>query len=292
VLPAACSWRPYDDFTYTRAKPITSRARCSDDWTMVSPDAMVFIARKVDGSSPQPPVSGVRIAGCGEPVRRRHAGWATAGMPEPQQHIVFIVDDDRRIRDALSMLLLSFDMRAVTFGSAAEYMAYPKPDVPTCLVLDVQLPDINGLDLQSQIAQANSPHIVFISGHGDIPSTVRAIKAGAVDFLTKPFREEHLMRAINAALAQNREARCKRTELDELAQRLSRLTPREREVLPLVASGLLNKQAAAELRISEVTLQIHRSSVMKKMGAASLAELVRMAGSLAIPLTGSRRTRR
>jgi len=213
-------------------------------------------------------------------------------MPEPQQHIVFIVDDDRRIRDALSMLLLSFDMRAVTFGSAAEYMAYPKPDVPTCLVLDVQLPDINGLDLQSQIAQANSPHIVFISGHGDIPSTVRAIKAGAVDFLTKPFREEHLMRAINAALAQNREARCKRTELDELAQRLSRLTPREREVLPLVASGLLNKQAAAELRISEVTLQIHRSSVMKKMGAASLAELVRMAGSLAIPLTGSRRTRR
>jgi FixJ family two-component response regulator len=211
---------------------------------------------------------------------------------DPQDHIVFIVDDDRRIREALSELLSSFDMHAVAFGSAAEYIAYPKPDVPACLVLDVELPDINGLDLQSQIAQGNHPPIVFITGHGDIPSSVRAIKTGAVDFLTKPLREADLMRAINAALAQDRDAKRKRAELADLQQRLSSLTPREREVLPLVVSGLLNKQAAAELGISEVTLQIHRGSIMKKMEAGSLAELVRMAGTLEIPLTRSRYSQR
>ena len=213
-------------------------------------------------------------------------------MAYSQDEIVFIVDDDPRIREALSMLLSSFDMRAVTFGSAAEYMAYPKPDVAACLVLDVELPDINGLDLQSQLAQGNHPHIVFITGHGDIPSSVRAIKTGAVDFLTKPFREADLMRAIDAALAQSREATNKRAELADLQQRLSRLTPRERDVLPLVVSGLLNKQAAAELGISEITLQIHRGNIMKKMGAASLPELVRMAGALKIPMTRSRRAQR
>jgi len=209
-------------------------------------------------------------------------------MVEPQDHVVFIVDDDRRIREALSELLASFDMHAVAFGSASEYLAYPKPEVPACLVLDVELPDINGLDFQTQIAQGNHPQIVFITGHGDIPSSVRAIKAGAVDFLTKPFREADLMRAINAALAQNREARRKGAVLADLHQRFSSLTPREREVLPLVVSGLLNKQAAAELGISEVTLQIHRGNIMKKMEAGSLAELVRMAGTLEIPLTRSR----
>jgi len=210
-------------------------------------------------------------------------------MVHSQDKIVFVLDDDPRIREALSMLLASFDMRAITFGSAAEYMAYPKPDVPACLVLDVELPDINGLDLQSRIAEGNHPHIVFITGHGDIPSSVRAIKTGAVDFLTKPFREADLMRAINVALAENRDARQNRAELGDLQQRLSRLTPRERDVLPLVVSGLLNKQAAAELGISEITLQIHRSKIMKKMGAASLPELVRMAGTLEIPVTHSRR---
>jgi FixJ family two-component response regulator len=209
-------------------------------------------------------------------------------MANPQDHIVFIVDDDRRIREALSMLLSSFDMHAVSFGSATEYMAYPKPDVPACLVLDVELPDINGLDLQTKIAQGDHPHIVFITGHGDIPSSVRAIKTGAVDFLTKPFKDADLMRAIHAALAQDRDARRKRAELAGLRRRLSSLTPRERDVLPLVASGLLNKQAAAELGISEITLQIHRGNIMKKMGAGSLAELVRMAGSLEIPMTRSR----
>jgi FixJ family two-component response regulator len=206
--------------------------------------------------------------------------------------IIFIVDDDPRIREALSELLASFDMHAVSFGSAAEYLAYSKPDVPACLILDVELPDINGLDLQRQIAQGDHPSIVFITGHGDIPSSVRAIKSGAVDFLTKPFEEGELMRAINAALAQNRDARRKSAELAELRQRLSSLTPREREVLPLVASGLLNKQAAAELRISEVTLQIHRGNIMKKMGAGSLAELVRMAGALQVPMTRSRHSPR
>ena len=161
--------------------------------------------------------------------------------------------------------------------------------MPACLILDVELPDINGLDLQSQTAQGDHPQIVFITGHGDIPTSVRAIKAGAVDFLTKPFKEADLMRAIHAAIAQDRDARRKRAELGELRQRLSSLTPREREVLPLIVSGLLNKQAAAELGISEVTIQIHRGKIMTKMGAGSFAELVRMAGLLEIPMAHSRR---
>ena len=208
---------------------------------------------------------------------------------DPQDHAVFIVDDDSRIREALTELLSSFDMHAVAFGSAAEYLAYPKPDLPACLVLDVELPDINGLDLQSRIAQGNHPPIVFITGRGDIPSSVRAMKAGAVDFLAKPFKDADLMRAIHTALAQNRAARRNRSELADLQQRLSSLTPREREVLPLVISGLLNKQAAAELGISQVTLQIHRGSIMRKMAAGSVADLVRMAGTLEIPVTRSRR---
>jgi len=207
---------------------------------------------------------------------------------DPQDHIVFIVDDDGRIREALIDLLSSVDMRAVAFGSAAEYMAYPKPDLPACLVLDVELPDINGLDFQSRIAQGDHPPIVFITGRGDIPSSVRAMKAGAVDFLAKPLKEADLLRAINTALARNRDARRSKSELADLQQRLSSLTPREREVLPLVISGLLNKQAAAQLGISEVTLQIHRGSIMKKMAAGSLADLVRMAGTLEIPVTHSR----
>lgn len=207
----------------------------------------------------------------------------------PPDHIIFIVDDDPRIREALSDLLSTYDLQVVTFGTAAEYIAYPKPDLATCLILDVELPDINGLELQGQIAQGDRPQIVFITGHGDIPASVRAIKAGAVDFLTKPFSDEDLMRAIQAAIAQDRDARSKRAELAELRQCLSSLTPREREVFPLIVSGLLNKQAAAELGISEVTIQIHRGKIMKKMGAGSLAELVRMAGMLEIPMPHSRR---
>lgn len=210
----------------------------------------------------------------------------------PPDHIIYVVDDDSRIREALSDLLSTFDLHAVTFGSAAEYIAYPKPDVPACLILDLELPDINGLDLQRQVMQGDNPAIVFITGHGDVPSSVRAMKAGAVDFLTKPFREEDLMRAIHAAIVRDCEIRDQRAELTGLQRRLARLTSREREVLPLVVSGLLNKQAAAELGISEITLQIHRSNIMKKMEAGSLAELVRMAAALEVPMTQSRHSRR
>jgi len=228
---------------------------------------------------------------CGEVAHPAVTGPRTEDQEaqvSPQDDIVLVVDDDAGIRAALSSLLSAHNLRVVTFGSAAEYMAYPRPDVPSCLILDVELPDINGLDLQSRTAQENHPQIVFITGHGDIPSSVRAMKAGAVDFLTKPFRESDLMRAINAAIAQDREVRRKRAELAELRERFFSLTPREREVMPLVVSGLLNKQAAAKLGISEITLQIHRGNIMRKMEAGSLAELVRMATTLEIPITHSR----
>ncbi len=208
-----------------------------------------------------------------------------------EDHIVFIVDDDARIREALSELLASHGMRAIAFGSAGDYVRADKPDLPACLILDVELPDMNGLDLQRQIAEGDHPAIVFITGHGDIPSSVRAIKHGAVDFLTKPFSDANLMAAINAAFAKDREKRSERAELDVLRRRYLELTPREREVLPLVVSGLLNKQSAAELGISEVTLEIHRRNVMQKMAAASLADLVRMAERLGIPIMHSRRAR-
>ncbi len=204
--------------------------------------------------------------------------------------IVFIVDDDPRIREALSELLASYGIEAHSFRSAGEYIAAEKPDAPACLILDVELPDINGLDLQSEIAQSDHPPIVFITGHGDIPSSVRAIKHGALDFLTKPFSDDAVMSAIRAAIVQDRARRADRADLALLRDRYLSLTPRERDVLPLVVSGLLNKQAAAELGISEVTLQIYRRNVMQKMAAASLADLVRVSERLGIPITRSRRT--
>jgi FixJ family two-component response regulator len=164
--------------------------------------------------------------------------------------------------------------------------------VPAGLILDVELPDINGLDLQKQIGDSDHPPIVFITGHGDIPSSVRAIKRGAVDFLTKPFSDEDLLAAVRTCLAQDRRARIGRAELAIIRQRYATLTPRERDVLPLVVSGLLNKQAAAELEISEVMLQVHRRNVMQKMAVASLADLVRVAEKLQIPVTHSRRAER
>lgn len=206
-----------------------------------------------------------------------------------QDQIVFVVDDDTHMREALGELLASHGISARTFASASDYLGADKPDLPACLILDVELPDINGLDLQRQLADGNHPPIVFITGHGDIPSSVSAIKRGAVDFLTKPFNEADLMAAIEAATALDRNSRAERAEVATIRQRYLDLTPREREVLPLVVSGLLNKQAAAELGISEVTLQIHRRSVMQKMAAASFADLVRMAERLEIPITHSRR---
>jgi FixJ family two-component response regulator len=201
-----------------------------------------------------------------------------------QHSIVYVVDDDARMCEALSELLASLHMPSVTFGSAAEYVAYTKPDLPACLVLDVELPDINGLDFQRQVRDAHHPPIVFITGHGDIPSSVRAIKDGAIDFLVKPFSDQDLLVAIDAAIARDRHARQERGERARLQQRYSSLTPRESQVLPLIVGGLLNKQAAAELGISEVTLQVHRSRIMQKMAAESFADLVRMAAQLNIAL--------
>lgn len=206
-------------------------------------------------------------------------------------HIVFVVDDDERIREALGELLEAHGMRTDAFGSARAYINAEKPDLPACLILDVELPDMNGLELQRQIADEAHPPIVFITGHGDIPSSVRAIKRGAVDFLTKPFSDVELIAAVKSAIVQDRKRRAERAELSVLRQRYLDLTPREREVLPLVVSGLLNKQAAAELGISEVTLQIHRRNVMQKMAAASLADLVRVTERLKIPATHSRRAK-
>jgi FixJ family two-component response regulator len=199
-----------------------------------------------------------------------------------QSETVFIVDDDFRVREALADLFASRNLHSVAFASAAEYLRLANPSGPSCLVLDVSLPDINGLDLQSSLAGNSHPPIVFISGQGDVPSSVRAMKAGAIDFLTKPWREEDLLQAVRVALERDRQQRRNKAASMELEGRLGTLTPREREVLPLVARGLLNKEAAAQLGISEVTLQIHRSKIMRKMKAASLADLVRMAAKLGI----------
>jgi FixJ family two-component response regulator len=196
--------------------------------------------------------------------------------------IVFVVDDDYRIREALSSLLASVGLRVVTFASRAEFLESERPDSPACLVLDLELPDTNGLELQRELAAGNSPPIVFITGHGDIASSVRAMKAGAVEFLPKPFSEQELLQAIGAAIVQDREARRKRSDLAELQKHYALLTPREREVLPFVVAGFANKQTAADLGTSEITIGVHRGQIMHKMGARSLAELVRMADQLGI----------
>ena len=194
--------------------------------------------------------------------------------------IVFVVDDDQSVREALSSLISSVGLRVAVFGSAAEFLEYDKPDAPACLVLDLQLPGTSGLELQKQLVDA--PPIVFISGHGDIPSSVRAMKAGAIEFLSKPFDDQDLLTAIDAAIDQDRIERQKRSELVELRRRYGLLTPREREVLPFVVAGFANKQTAADLGTSEITIGVHRGQIMRKMGARSLAELVRMADKLGI----------
>ena len=201
----------------------------------------------------------------------------------PTGEVVYLVDDDPRVREALSELLASLRIEHVTFGSASEYLGFARSDSCACLVLDVQMPEITGLDLQRQLASESSPPIIFISGHGDIPSTVRAMKAGAIEFLTKPLDPQALVAAIRMAFVKDLEQRQKTADLASLQRRFALLTPREREVLPLVASGMLNKQAAAVLGITDVTLQVHRGQIMRKMEADSFADLVRMAGKLGIP---------
>jgi FixJ family two-component response regulator len=207
-------------------------------------------------------------------------------MREPDP-VVFVVDDDPSLRHALTNLLRSVGLRVATFGSAREFLAGPRPDAPGCVVLDVRLPGLSGLDLQHELAAAQIDlPVIFITGYGDIPMTVRAMKAGAVEFLTKPFRDQDLLDAIQHALERDRVAWHRRAALAALRQCYDRLTPREREVLRLVVAGLLNKQIAAELGTSEIMVKVHRGQVMRKMQAASVADLVRMAAHLRIPVTG------
>jgi FixJ family two-component response regulator len=198
--------------------------------------------------------------------------------------VVFIVDDDASLRESLKDLVGSVGLRVKAFASAQEFMRSERPDVPSCLVLDVRLKGVSGLGLQKRIVEADMEiPIIFITGHGDVPMTVQAMKAGAVEFLIKPFRDQDLLDAIQQALERDRKAREQRAEIEELYTRYCSLTPREREVMTLVVAGLLNKQIAGDLGTSEASVKVHRQHVMEKMGAGSLAELVRMADKLRIP---------
>jgi FixJ family two-component response regulator len=204
-------------------------------------------------------------------------------MTEPDR-VVFIVDDDTSLRESLKDLIGSVGLCVEAFASAQEFLRSKRPDVPGCLVLDVRLKGLSGLDLQKQMAEADIEiPIIFITGHGDIPMTVQAMKAGAVEFLTKPFRDQDLLDAIQQALERDRKAREQRAKFAELHGRYRSLTPREREVMTLVVAGLLNKQIAGDLGTSEASVKVHRQHVMEKLGASSLAELVRMADKLGIP---------
>jgi FixJ family two-component response regulator len=199
-----------------------------------------------------------------------------------ERPLVFVLDDDPSVREALSSLLRSAGLQVSTFESAAEFLMVRSSASADCLVLDLQLPDIGGLELQRELAETNGPPIVFISGHGDIPSSVQAMKAGAIEFLAKPFSDQELLEAIHSAIAQGRKARQKRSEIADLQESYALLSTREREVLPLVVTGLTNRQSAAKLGIAKITLQVHRGQIMRKMGARSVPELVRMAGKLGI----------
>jgi FixJ family two-component response regulator len=206
-------------------------------------------------------------------------------MPDkpPPHPVVFVVDDDAALRESLADLFASVDLRVATFASAADFLRSVAADAAGCLVLDVRLPGLSGLDFQADLAKSNIRlPIVFITGHGDIPMTVRAMKAGAVEFLTKPFRDQDLLEAVQRALELDRVGREQQRSLDALRARFQSLTPREQEVIAFVSAGLLNKQIADELGVSEITVKVHRGNAMRKMQATSLADLMRMAQTLGL----------
>ncbi|MHC2619065.1 FixJ family two-component response regulator [Bradyrhizobium huanghuaihaiense] len=210
-----------------------------------------------------------------------HAKQAEGSAGDP---IVLIVDDDPSMRRALTNLFQSVGLKVEAFSSAAEILEAKPPAVPSCLVLDIRLPGASGLDLQADLAKANiHTPIIFITGHGDIPMTVRAMKSGAVDFLTKPVRDQDMLDAVQAAIERDRKRRDAEKSISGVRSRFEGLTARERDVLALVASGLMNKQVAAELGLAEITVKIYRGQIMRKMGAKSLADLVRMTDALGIP---------
>lgn len=197
--------------------------------------------------------------------------------------IVFVIDDDRSIREALQGLLRSVGLTVQAFASTQDFLQSARPDAPGCLVLDIRLPGLSGLDFQRELAKSSNPlPIIFITGHGDIPMSVRAIKAGAIEFLTKPFRDQELLDAVQHGIEQDRVQRTQAMAVADLRERFEALTSRERQVMELVVTGRPNKQLAAELDVSEITVKVHRSNVMRKMQAKSLAELVRMADRLGL----------
>jgi FixJ family two-component response regulator len=197
------------------------------------------------------------------------------------EQIVYVVDDDADVREGLGALLQSVGLKVVTLSSAAEFLAHKRPDAPGCLILDVRLPGLSGLDFQAELAKVrNEIPIIFITGHGDIPMTVKAMKAGAVEFLTKPFREQDMLDAVRVALDRDRRRREFQMQMHSLKSRYDALSGREQQVMSLVCAGLMNKQIAAQIGVSEVTVKVHRHNVMKKLDARSLADLVRMADAL------------
>ena len=204
----------------------------------------------------------------------------------PERPVVIVVDDDPEVRDALDSLFRSVGLEPRLFGSTAEFLQHKLPEAPCCVVLDVRLPGVGGLDFQAQLIKANiHVPIVMVTGHGDIPMSVRAMKAGAVDFLTKPFRQQDMLDAVARAIERDRQRRDSEKSLAELRGRFESLTPREREIMTLVTAGLMNKQVATEVGLSEITVKIHRGHLMRKMGVRSLADLVRAAEALGLRQT-------